>query len=197
MDTLESITLTTGAAWASGINLYATLLMLGYLASTGQIVLPPGLEPVADPKLMAVAAILYVIEFFADKAPGVDTVWDALHTFIRIPAGAMLAMGAVGDNNQAAYLAAALAGGALAANSHTIKAGGRVLINTSPEPFSNWTASLGEDVAVLSGLWAALHYPWLFLTALMLFILFSLWIMPRLWKGIQKIVETICRFFLG
>lgn len=195
MDTLESVTLTTGAAWASGINLYATLLVLGYLASSGQIVLPPGLEAVADPKFMTVAAILYVIEFFADKAPGIDTGWDALHTFIRIPAGAVLAMGAMGDNSQAAYLAAALAGGALAANSHAIKAGGRILINTSPEPLSNWTVSIGEDIAVLSGLYTALHYPWFFLTGLALFILFSLWIIPRVGKGIQRIARTIRSFF--
>lgn len=195
MDTLESVTLTTGAAWASGINLYATLLVLGYLASSGQIVLPPGLEAVADPKFMTVAAILYVIEFFADKAPGIDTGWDALHTFIRIPAGAVLAMGAMGGNSQAAYLAAALAGGALAANSHAIKAGGRILINTSPEPLSNWTVSIGEDIAVLSGLYTALHYPWFFLTGLALFILFSLWIIPRVGKGIQRIARTIRSFF--
>src|SRR5512137_1714158 len=117
MDALNQISttlaLTMGLAWASGINLYATLLTLGYLANTGNIVLPPDLQIVANPLVMGAAGLMYCIEFFADKTPGVDSGWDAIHTFIRIPAGAMLAAGAVGDLNPAVELAAAIIGGSL------------------------------------------------------------------------------------
>ncbi len=134
MDIIDTLALTMGAAWASGINLYAAVFMLGYLGSTGHITLPPDLQVLTDPLVLTAAAVMYCIEFFTDKIPGVDTGWDTLHTFIRIPAGAMLAMGAVGDVSPAAELASFLIGGSLAAQSHFLKAGSRVLINTSPEP---------------------------------------------------------------
>jgi len=174
MEALDQISatlaLTMGLAWASGINLYATLLTLGYLANTGNIDLPPDLQIVADPMVMAAAGLMYCIEFFADKVPGVDTGWDTIHTFIRIPAGAMLAAGAIGDLNPAVEIAAAILGGGLAAGTHATKAGTRVLINTSPEPFSNWFASVGEDIAVIGGVWACINHPVLFLIALVFFI---------------------------
>jgi hypothetical protein len=181
-----TIALTMGVAWASGINLYATLLTLGFLANTGNIDLPPDLRIVADPLVMTAAGFMYFVEFFADKVPGVDTGWDALHTFIRIPAGAILAAGAVGEIGPAAQIAAALIGGSLSAASHATKAGSRVMINASPEPFSNWAASITEDIAVIAGLWAALYHPVLFLILLVLFILVCVWLLPKLWKGIQK-----------
>jgi hypothetical protein len=152
-----------GLGWASGINLYATVCILG---STGNIALPPELLIVQDPLVIGVAGLMYVIEFFADRIPGVDSGWDALHTFIRVPAGAIPAAGAVGELGAGAELAAALAGGTLAAGSHATKAGSRALLNTSPEPFTNWTASVAEDVLVLGGVWVALHNPVLFLVFL-------------------------------
>ncbi|MGH8533390.1 MAG: DUF4126 domain-containing protein, partial [Gammaproteobacteria bacterium] len=173
-----------GVAWASGINLYAAIFMLGYLGSTGAIVLPSGLEVLTSPLVLGASGFMYCVEFFADKVPGVDTSWDILHTFIRIPAGAILAMQTVGDVHPAAELAALLIGGSLAAGSHAIKAGSRVMINTSPEPFSNWLASIGEDVLVIGGLWTALHNPWLFLIGLVVFILLAAWLLPRIWCGI-------------
>jgi hypothetical protein len=193
MDITNTIALTLGAAWASGINLYATLFMLGYLNTTGNIDLPPGLEVLSNPLVLTAAAVMYVVEFFADKVPGVDTAWDSLHTFIRIPAGAILAAGAVGELSPAAELAAAILGGSLAAGSHAAKAGTRVLINTSPEPFTNWTASVTEDVAVVAGLWAALHHPLAFLIALGLFILLLIWLLPKLWRGIKRVFSAIGR----
>ena len=199
MDALNQISatlaLTMGVAWASGINLYATLLTLGFLANSGNIVLPPGLEIVANPVVMVAAGLMYFIEFFADKTPGVDTGWDAIHTFIRIPAGAMLAAGAVGELNPAVELAAAIVGGGLAAGSHMTKAGSRVLINTSPEPFSNWAASVGEDVAVIAGVWASINHPVFFLIALALFILSMIWLLPKIWSGIKKVFRSIAGFF--
>jgi len=195
-----TIALSMGAAWASGINLYATIFMLGFLGATGRATLPPDLQILTDPLVLAVAGFMYCVEFFADKTPGVDTGWDALHTFIRIPAGAILAAKAMGDVGPAAELAAFLVGGTLSAGSHATKAGSRILINTSPEPVTNWLASLGEDVSVVLGLWAALNHPWVFLTALVLFMLLIAWALPRLWRGIKgvlclvrKLIGSPCR----
>jgi len=182
-----TIALTMGVAWASGINLYAAVLVLGLLGHSGNIVLPENLAILTQPVVIAAAGFMYVVEFFADKVPGVDTGWDGLHTFIRIPAGALLAAGAVGDVNPALSLAAAIVGGGLAAATHATKAGTRAMINVSPEPFTNWTASLGEDVAVIGGLWVALHYPLVFLGLLVLFIGLMIWLLPRIWAAIRKI----------
>lgn len=199
MDALNQISttlaLTMGLAWASGINLYATLFMLGYLANTGNIDLPPDLQIVANPMVMAAAGLMYCIEFFADKMPGVDTGWDTIHTFIRIPAGAMLAAGAVGDLNPAVELAAAIVGGGLAAGSHATKAGSRVLINASPEPFSNWIASISEDIIVITGVWACINHPILFLIALAGFVVLMIWLLPRIWGGVRKIFGFISSLF--
>jgi len=199
MDALNQISttlaLTMGLAWASGINLYATLLTLGLLANSGNIDLPPDLQIVANPLVLGAAGLMYCVEFFADKTPGVDTGWDAIHTFIRIPAGAMLAAGAVGDLNPAVELAAAIIGGGMAAGSHVTKAGTRILINTSPEPFSNWFASVSEDVAVIAGVWACINHPILFLAALLLFILLMIWWLPRIWTGVKKVFRLITNLF--
>ncbi|MGZ8161130.1 MAG: DUF4126 domain-containing protein [Methylobacter sp.] len=199
MDALDQISttlaLTMGLAWASGINLYATLFTLGYLANSGNIDLPPDLQIVANPMVMGAAGLMYLVEFFADKMPGVDTGWDAIHTFIRIPAGAMLAAGAIGDLNPAVELAAAIMGGGLAAGSHATKAGSRVLINTSPEPFSNWVASISEDAVVITGVWACINHPVLFLIALAGFILLMIWLLPRIWSGVKKVFGFIINLF--
>ena len=197
MDTISIIALTMGVAWASGINLYATIFMLGYLGSTGNIDLPPDLMVVTDPLVMTSAGLMYCVEFFADKTPGVDTAWDALHTFIRIPLGAVLAMGAVGDMTPAVELAAFIVGGSLAGATHATKAGSRIVINSSPEPVTNWTASIGEDLLVVAGLWTALNHPVLFLVALVIFIGLMIWLLPKIWKGIKRIFNSIRNFFSG
>ena len=126
MDTVQIIALTMGAAWASGINLYAAIFMLGYMGSTGNIDLPPDLMVLTDPLVMLAAGLMYCVEFFADKTPGLDTAWDPIHTFIRIPMGAVLAMGAVGDTTPAIELTAFLVGGSLAASTHATKTGRRI-----------------------------------------------------------------------
>jgi hypothetical protein len=197
MDITQTIALTMGVAWASGINLYAALFMLGYLGATGNMDLPPDLQVLSNPLVMFASGFMYCVEFFADKTPGVDSAWDAVHTFIRIPAGALLAAGAVGDVNQAVQLAAAILGGTLAAGTHTLKAGTRVLINTSPEPFSNWTASIAEDVMVIGGLWVALHHPALFIALLALFIMMMIWLLPKLWRAIKRVGGFLARLFRG
>lgn len=195
MDIVHTIALTLGVAWASGINLYAALFVLGFMGGQGYVDLPPDLEILESPAVMAAAGIMYFIEFFADKTPGVDTAWDTLHTFIRIPAGAMLAAGAVGEVAPEAELIALILGGGLAAGAHFTKAGSRVLINTSPEPFTNWTASITEDLLVIAGLWTALQHPWLFLALLVLFILLMAWLLPKLWRGIKRLFARIRGWF--
>ena len=199
MEALDQISttlaLSMGLAWASGINLYAALFTLGYLANTGSLNLPPDLIIIANPIIMTVAGLMFCVEFFADKIPGIDTTWDTIHTFIRIPAGAMLAAGAIGDMNPAIEIAAALLGGGLAAGTHASKAGTRVLINTSPEPFTNWAASIGEDIAVIGGVWACLNHPFLFLIALAFFIIVMIWLLPKILTGIKKAFHFIINLF--
>lgn len=195
MEIVHIIALTMGVAWASGINLYAAVLMLGLLGSTGHIVLPESLLVLTDPLVIFAAGLMYCVEFFADKTPGVDTGWDAIHAFIRIPAGAILAMGAVGETSAAIEFAAFLLGGAIATGSYATKAGSRVLINTSPEPFSNWGASVGEDAVVVAGIWTALFHPVIFLILLALFIVLMIWLLPRIWRGIRAIAARLRTLF--
>ncbi|MEN8179181.1 MAG: DUF4126 domain-containing protein [Pseudomonadota bacterium] len=199
METIDTLALTLGAGWAAGINLYAAVFMLGYLGATGSVALPPGLEVLSDPMVMAAAGIMYCIEFFADKTPGVDTGWDTIHTFIRIPAGAVLAAGASSGLGvgEAAQLAAALVGGTLAAGSHLTKTGSRILINTSPEPVTNWTASVLEDIAVIGGLWTALNYPVTFIILLLLFLILVVWLLPKIWRALQRLFRKLGEFFRG
>ena len=198
-ETIQAIALVLGASWAAGINLYAAILVLGILGNTGYAELPQGLELVENPLVLGVAGIMYFIEFFADKTPGVDSGWDAIHTFIRIPAGAMMAVGAASgiEVNQAVTLAAALLGGGVAATSHFTKAGTRLMINTSPEPVTNWVASFTEDIAVIGGLWAALTYPWLFIVMFIVFILLAIWLLPKIWRALKLIARKIRNWLSG
>ena len=197
MDIASTLALMMGSAWASGINLYATIFALGFMNNTDTLALPGDLQMLGDPLVMTAAGVMYLVEFLADKIPGVDSLWDTLHTFIRIPAGAMLAAGTVGDMGVTAELAAAIIGGSLTTATHAAKAGTRVMINTSPEPFSNWGASITEDVAVFTGLWAAIHHPILFLVLLLLFILLLIWLLPKVWRGVKKVFAFLGRLFSG
>ena len=199
MDTIDIIAMTLGVAWASGINLYAAILVLGIMANGGYTTLPESLAVLQDPLVLFAAGVMYCVEFFADKVPGVDTGWDTIHTFIRIPAGAMLAAGAAQglEINQAAELAAALLGGSLAATSHLTKSGTRVVLNTSPEPVTNWTASVTEDIAVIAGLWTALNYPVAFIIFMVIFIAMVIWLLPKLWRAIKNIFATLKRWLGG
>ncbi len=197
MGVVETIALTMGVAWASGINLYAAIATLGFLGATGNIDLPPDLEILMDPLVIGAAGFMYFVEFFVDKTPGVDSGWDTIHTFIRIPAGAVLAAGAVGDVGAGAEVAAIIAGGTLAGATHFIKAGTRLAINTSPEPVTNWTASILEDIAVIAGLWAALHHPIVFLVALGAFILLLIWLLPKIWRALRAVYRKLQSLFGG
>ncbi|WNJ99184.1 DUF4126 domain-containing protein [Thalassospiraceae bacterium LMO-JJ14] len=194
-DVMGALALALGAAWASGINLYLAALMIGGLGMTGAVDLPPDLEVLASPPVIATAALLYGLEFFADKIPGIDSLNDALHTFIRIPAGALLAMGSVSGVAEPWQAAAALVlGGVVSAGSHAAKTGSRALINTSPEPFSNWFASIFEDVIVIVGLLLALFKPVVFLIWMALFALLLIWLLPKLLRGLRAIWQRIQGF---
>jgi len=191
---IATLALTMGSSWASGINLYAALFILGLGGATGNITLPNELAMLENPFVIGSAAVMYLIQFFADKIPGVDSAWDAIHTFVRIPAGAMLAAGAVGDVSPALEIAAGILGGGVAATSHATKTGTRLMINTSPEPVSNWTASISEDLMVIGGLWTALHHPILFIVLFLIFIGLSIWLLPKLWKLIKGLLMKMARF---
>ncbi|GJL84316.1 MAG: hypothetical protein DHS20C02_00910 [Micavibrio sp.] len=195
--TVQQISTALGVSWASGINLYATILVMGFMHNTEAVVLPEGIDYVAHPMVMIAAGAMFCVEFFADKIPGIDTAWDGLHTFIRIPAGIAMAYGAAEGLGPVLELSSALIGGGLAATSHATKAGSRVIINASPEPVTNWTASFAEDFIVLGGVWTALTHPWIFLCLLGLFILLAIWLLPKIWRGIKKIFGFIFRLFGG
>jgi len=188
---ISTLALVLGVGWASGINLYAAVAVLGFAGATGNLELPAELETIQDPLVIDIACLMYVVEFFADKTPGVDSAWDTLHTFIRIPAGAMLAAGAVGDVTPALEIGAGLLGGSMAMGSHFTKASTRLLINTSPEPFSNWGASISEDLMVFGGLWAMLNHPLAFLGLMLVFIILVIWLLPKLWRVVCAVFRRI------
>ena len=156
---LPQIGLAAGAATASGLRLYGTAAALGLLHRLGALQLPAGLEVLSELPIVILASALYVIEFVADKIPAVDTVWDAVHTFIRAPAAAVLGFAAFSNVSESWRIAAALLCGTIALSSHGIKASTRLAINASPEPFSNWAASFGEDVAVGVLMWLIVAHP--------------------------------------
>jgi len=190
-DTWQLVALAAAVGWASGIRLYAVLFIVGGLGYLHVVELPGGLAALTHPWVLAATGFMFCVEFFADKIPGVDTLWDAVHTFVRIPAGAALAASVFGDSSAAATLAAAILGGSLAAGSHFAKAGSRALINTSPEPFSNWAASFGEELAVGTLLWLAFAHPVAALIVIGLLVLLMLWLIPKVWRFIRVQVGRV------
>jgi hypothetical protein len=187
---VQTVALASLLAWASGLRLYLVVFAVGLAGSMGYVELPAGLKVLEHPWVIGAAGFLLVMEFLADKVPGLDSAWDAIHTFIRIPAGALLAAGATGDTLSALTVAAGLLGGTITAGTHFTKAGGRALINTSPEPFSNWTASFTEDALVLGAIWFVFHYPVAFLAMLVLFIVLMIWLIPKLWRGVRAVFRA-------
>jgi hypothetical protein len=183
LDTWQLVAIAATLGFASGLRLYAVLFIVGMAGYLGFVDLPAGLAPLAHPLVLVASGFMCFVELFADKVPGVDSLWDVVHTLIRIPAGAALAAGVFGDSSSAAMLAAAILGGTLAAGSHFTKAGSRVLINTSPEPFSNWGASLTEDVAVGGLLWLAIAHPLAAALVIGVFVALAIWLFPRIWRA--------------
>jgi hypothetical protein len=192
MDQLSMFALAAALAWASGIRLYAVIFLLGLAGQQQWISLPEHLKVLSHNYVLVASGLLLLLEFFADKIPGIDTIWDAIHTFVRIPAGALLAAGAISPADGAAWIVAAgLLGGTITAGTHFTKAGSRAVINTSPEPFSNWTASLVEDIAIVGGLWLAIAHPLAFLLLLALFVMLMIWLLPKLWRFITRLLGKL------
>lgn len=192
MGVIETLALGMGGAWASGVNLYGTVVILGMMDNFGLLDLPPELQILSIWWVLALAMFLYLIEFVADKIPIVDSVWDAIHTFIRIPAGALLAAGAMsgidaglGEGAQTAI--GLLVGGTIAAGSHFTKAGSRAAINTSPEPVSNSIASVAEDAAVFGALYTVVFHPVIFFVLFAVFVLLLVWLVPKIWRFIGQV----------
>jgi hypothetical protein len=179
-EALAALAVALGAGWASGLNVYAAVLVLGGAERLGLVSLPHDLQVLASPWVLGAAAILFALNFFADKIPYVDSLNDMLHTFVRIPAGALLAYGAAGGLSPEVAVIAGLLGGTLAAGTHIAKTGSRALINTSPEPFSNLAASLAEDASVVGGLALAIAHPITFLCLLAGFAILLVWLLPKL-----------------
>ena len=194
MDVVGSVAAAAGLAWASGLRLYAVLFLSGLLGRLGYIELPDSLAVLEHPLVLGASGLMFLIEFLADKIPAVDSAWDAVHTFIRIPAGALLAALSLGHADPAWVLAAAILGGTLAAGTHAAKAGSRLLINASPEPVSNWIASLSEEVLVFGGLIAAYRHPVLFLVLLALFVALLGWLLPKLWQTFRSLFRRASGF---
>jgi hypothetical protein len=190
-DHLQTLALAGLLAWASGLRLYLVVFMLGLAAHFQYIELPPGLHILAHPYVIGAAGFMLAAEFLADKVPGFDTVWDAVHTFIRIPAGALLAAGATGDDVSAFTVAAGLVGGAITAGTHFAKTGTRAAINTSPEPFSNWGASFTEDALVVGGTWLAFAHPAIFIAMIAVFLLLVAWVLPKLWRVLRRVFRFL------
>jgi hypothetical protein len=171
------------------------LFVVGGVGYLGWVDLPTGLAVLAHPLVLGASGFMCLVEFFADKVPGVDSVWDVIQTFIRIPAGAALAASVFGDASTATVVAAAILGGTLAAGSHLAKTGSRALINTSPEPFSNWTASFAEEFAVGAVLWLAFAHPVTALVVLAVLVLLMLWLIPKVWRLLKAIVHRVIGWF--
>lgn len=197
MGTIETLSLAMGTAWTSGINLYATIAVLGIANLAELIHLPPNLQVLSHPAVIGIACTMYMIEFFADKVPYVDSGWDVLHTFIRVPAGAILAARALGDMNPALELAALLAGGSIALAAHGMKATTRLAINASPEPFSNWAASVTEDITVLGSIWLIFNHPIVMMILVVAFIALLVWLVPKLFRLAKRGFQALRSKFSG
>ena len=195
MEALASLATAAGLGWASGVRLYAVVFFLGLLQFFGIYTLPANLQTLGNGWVMGAAGFMFLVEFLADKIPGFDSVWDAAHTFIRVPAGALLAAAAVAGGDPGMSVAAAILGGTIAAGSHVTKASTRALINTSPEPFSNWTASFSEDALSIGAVWTALFYPMVFLGFLIVFFILAIWLLPKLWRGLKRVLASIRQLF--
>ena len=191
MEIIQNLALAGGLSWASGLRLYLTVFAVGLLAKYSYIDLPSALDILSNPVIIGVSGILAVIEFLADKIPYVDSAWDSIQTFIRIPAGALLAMGAINSSDPMVATIAALLGGSLAGATHATKAGSRAMINTSPEPISNIAASLSEESLLVTGGWLVFAHPAVFIGLLCDFIMMMFWLLPKLWRSIKSILGNV------
>ncbi len=197
MNLLDILGLGLGAAWTSGINLYATVAVLGLLQHYQFAHLPGALRVLDNPWIIGVALCLYVVEFAADKIPYVDTAWDAIHTFIRVPAGAILALSATADLNPAVRIVALLVGGGLALSTHGTKATARAAANTIPEPITNIALSLVEDVLAIGGAVLAVFHPAVIIAVIAVFLLLLIWLLPKIIRRLRRTFANARNLFTG
>ncbi len=197
MEWFSTLSLALGTAWTSGINLYATVTVLGLLQKFGATKLPGGLDVLDNWWIIGLAAGLYLVEFFADKIPYVDSVWDVVHTFIRVPAGAIVAYAATNEMDSSIYIPAALVGGGLAFASHGTKAAARIGANFSPEPVSNWALSLVEDVIAFVGTLLAVFAPFIIVAVLVVFVVVFCWFFPKVFRAVRRLFQAVAAFFRG
>jgi hypothetical protein len=197
MNLIQVLGLALGSAWTAGINLYATVAVLGLLQHYKLAHLPGGLHVLDNWIIIGIELALYVIEFFADKVPYLDTIWDAIHTFIRVPAGAVLAAAATSDISPAVQVVALLLGGGLALSTHGTKATVRASANVSPEPLSNWILSLFEDVIAVGSVVLAVLQPVVILVVILIFLLIFVWILPKVVRRIRRMFAALRAFFSG
>jgi hypothetical protein len=197
IDTPQLLALAAALGWASGFRLYAVVFLTGMAGWMGWMELPPGLQVLQHPGVLGASGLMLFVEFFADKIPFVDSIWDAVHTVIRIPAGAALAAGAIGADSTAMGWIAALIGGSLAATSHATKMTTRAAVNTSPEPFSNMAVSLFEDGLVVFMLWLSATHPSLFTLVLIVSVVLAVVLLVVLIKFLRTVVRGLSEFFRG
>lgn len=197
MNIVSILGLALGAAWTSGINLYATVAALGLLQHYGLAHLPGGLHVLDSWPVIGVALFLYVVEFVADKIPYVDTVWDAVHTFIRVPAGAVIAFSATAEMHPTVQVLALLLGGGLALSTHGTKATVRAAANTSPEPITNWTLSIVEDTVAIGAAVLMVINPIVILVVIAVFLLLLAWILPKVVRRLRRMLASARAFFGG
>jgi uncharacterized membrane protein len=194
---LPTLSLALGSAWTSGINLYATVTVLGLLQRFGATKLPGGLEVLDNWWIIGIAGFLYLVEFVADKVPYVDSVWDVIHTFIRVPAGAVVAYAATSNLDPSVAVIAGLLGGGLAFSSHGTKAALRATANLSPEPVSNWALSFIEDGIAIIGSFLAVFAPVLIAIVLVVFLVIFFWLMPRFLRAVRRMMSATRSLFSG
>ena len=187
---LPEIAIALALAWGAGLRAYAVIFAVGLAGALGWVELPGHLDVLQHPVVIAASGFMTLVEFGADKLPWLDSIWDAVHSFVRIPAGAALAAMAFGDSPTAVMVAAGILGGSLAATMHAAKAGARAAINLSPEPFSNWAASLSEDALVPVGLYLAIAHPLVFFALLVACIVAAVFLARLLWLGVQRLTRS-------
>jgi hypothetical protein len=185
---LPEIAIALALAWGAGLRAYAVIFAVGLAGAMGWVELPGHLEVLQHPVVLAASGMMTLVEFGADKLPWLDSIWDAVHSFIRIPAGAALAALAFGDSSNAVMVAAAIVGGSVAAAMHAAKAGARAAINLSPEPFSNWAASLSEDALVPLGLWLAVAHPLVFFALFAGCLVAAVLLVRLVWRGARRLI---------
>ena len=188
---LPELAMSAAMAWGAGLRLYLVVFVVGLLGKFGYVPLPDTLKLLTNPLVLGAAGFMAVVEFFADKIPWLDSAWDAVHTFLRIPAGAALAAGMLGDSGEGVAMAAAIIGGTLTAGTHFGKAGTRAVANTSPEPFTNIALSLAEDTMVAGGLALAIANPIIFLVLLAIFVVALVVLIRFILKGLTTVISRL------